>query len=299
MRITHHTCSATATIARPLIYQRILIVCAALLMTIGSVATAAIKQERIELETRQLIPQKKRLLIENILDLMRMNNGAATNFSEVLGEEHKEEIDAEIDELYQGFVTAFDSEFTLSELKILQRNLSRGDVQHAFDILLSVEEQFIEPTLDELSQSLQNLKGLVEFVDDSSSDSETLAAAFSEYGFQQTRAIEQHAALQQISEEEYQALLNEHCQESKPGGTAIYRPNPLYPFVAEMLNIEGVVELNYSIDAQGSTKDITISYSDPGAVFAYPAVKALENYVFCPNQPEENRELRIVFEMEG
>lgn len=77
----------------------------------------------------------------------------------------------------------------------------------------------------------------------------------------------------------------------------VLRNPPVYPFLAQRYALEGWVELNYSIEADGTTSDILVTNASTGTIFNQPAVNAVEQYIFCPGERKTANRMRLRFEM--
>ena len=64
---------------------------------------------------------------------------------------------------------------------------------------------------------------------------------------------------------------------------------PKYPRAAERRNLSGWVDVVFTVDIDGSTKDIEIMGSEPGEVFVNSATRAVERWEFMP--VEENGQI--------
>jgi len=62
----------------------------------------------------------------------------------------------------------------------------------------------------------------------------------------------------------------------------LFRIPPLYPMSAKIRGIEGVVELMFVVDVDGSVKDIEIKSSSPEGVFDKSAIRAVRQWRFKP-----------------
>jgi len=79
--------------------------------------------------------------------------------------------------------------------------------------------------------------------------------------------------------------------------------SPRYPATAERRQIEGWVDLDFTIAEDGSVKDITVTGSDPPGVFEEAATKAVAQWKYRPvvrnGRPAEQRaRLRLRFDVE-
>ena len=81
------------------------------------------------------------------------------------------------------------------------------------------------------------------------------------------------------------------------------RLNPTYPPLARLRGIEGVVQVVFTVTADGATKDIDVVDSAPGTTFVNAAVQAVRRWRFLPGMrngdavPVRVRQ-DIVFQME-
>jgi TonB family protein len=57
---------------------------------------------------------------------------------------------------------------------------------------------------------------------------------------------------------------------------------PKYPRSAERRSLSGWVDLVFTVDTDGTTKDIEVSNSEPGQTFDRAAKKAIEKWKFMP-----------------
>ncbi|MDH3590159.1 MAG: energy transducer TonB, partial [Gammaproteobacteria bacterium] len=57
---------------------------------------------------------------------------------------------------------------------------------------------------------------------------------------------------------------------------------PKYPRVAERRNLSGWVDIVFTVDIDGTTKNIEIRNSEPGDTFVSAATKAVEKWEFMP-----------------
>jgi protein TonB len=62
----------------------------------------------------------------------------------------------------------------------------------------------------------------------------------------------------------------------------IFRVEPAYPTVARIRRINGWVDLEYTVTAQGSVTDIVVIKSEPLSTFDASAVAALSKWRFRP-----------------
>ena len=77
---------------------------------------------------------------------------------------------------------------------------------------------------------------------------------------------------------------------------------PMYPLAAQRKQLEGWVEMQFTVDAEGRPRDILVTGSEPASVFENNAVKALQRWRYEPTerdgQPVEQRtRVRIVFRL--
>jgi len=63
---------------------------------------------------------------------------------------------------------------------------------------------------------------------------------------------------------------------------AVSTPQPLYPPAAFRAGIEGWVEVDFTVTADGSTRDVEVAAAQPGEVFDAAAVAAVANWTFRP-----------------
>ena len=57
---------------------------------------------------------------------------------------------------------------------------------------------------------------------------------------------------------------------------------PKYPRAAQRRNVSGWVDVVFTVDIDGSVKDVYIRESNPGTTFVSAAVNAVENWKFEP-----------------
>ena len=78
------------------------------------------------------------------------------------------------------------------------------------------------------------------------------------------------------------------------GPTAIQRIEPRYPIEAAQQRIEGFVQLQYNIEADGSTSNIRVIHAQPESVFEQEAVRALQHWRYQPDpNPAANLGLKV------
>jgi len=68
--------------------------------------------------------------------------------------------------------------------------------------------------------------------------------------------------------------------------TPLVRLPPVYPPQARMRRTEGVVMLEFVVDAAGRTRDIEVVLSQPGDVFTRAAVRAATRWRFQPGKKD-------------
>ena len=57
---------------------------------------------------------------------------------------------------------------------------------------------------------------------------------------------------------------------------------PKYPYSAERRGISGWVDLVFTVDIDGTVRDVSVSNSDPADVFENSAINAVEDWEFEP-----------------
>ena len=62
----------------------------------------------------------------------------------------------------------------------------------------------------------------------------------------------------------------------------LVRFRPVYPIQARMRGQEGAVVLEFTVDAEGKTRDIEIRFSQPGNLFDSSAIRAVKRWQFKP-----------------
>lgn len=60
------------------------------------------------------------------------------------------------------------------------------------------------------------------------------------------------------------------------------RLQPIYPPQARMRRIEGMVELEFVVSAEGAAREIRVLSSQPGELFTEAAIRAIERWRFAP-----------------
>ena len=78
---------------------------------------------------------------------------------------------------------------------------------------------------------------------------------------------------------------------------------PKYPRAAERRNQSGWVDIVFTVDVDGTTKNIEVRDSEPGTTFVNAAVKAVEKWEFMPVFEngivvEERAGVRMMFAIE-
>ena len=63
---------------------------------------------------------------------------------------------------------------------------------------------------------------------------------------------------------------------------AVSTPEPLYPPDAFRSGVEGWVEVDFTVTAEGTTRDVEVAAAHPGGVFDAAAVTAVANWTFRP-----------------
>ncbi|WP_019962251.1 energy transducer TonB [Woodsholea maritima] len=69
---------------------------------------------------------------------------------------------------------------------------------------------------------------------------------------------------------------------AQPQRTPVEIVPPEYPRGAERRNIEGHVEIRYSITASGETTNMEVTASEPAGIFDRAALRAIEQWKFEP-----------------
>ena len=82
----------------------------------------------------------------------------------------------------------------------------------------------------------------------------------------------------------------------------ILRVSPLYPARAASRNIEGWVELAFTIAATGTTKDVRVVRAEPENIFDRAAVKAVRKWKYKPQvvdgKPADRPNVHVVIKFE-
>ena len=82
----------------------------------------------------------------------------------------------------------------------------------------------------------------------------------------------------------------------------ILRVSPLYPTRAASRNIEGWVELAFTIAATGTTKDVRVVRAEPEKIFDRAAVKAVRKWKYKPQvvdgQPADRPNVHVLIKFE-
>lgn len=101
-------------------------------------------------------------------------------------------------------------------------------------------------------------------------------------------------------EPELQYMTEQTCGEYNDSSTPlpVFRAPPTYPHLAASHAIEGWVELEFSVLADGTTQNIRVQNSSTGTLFDAAAVAAVGEYRYCPGFLTHGQEIRIVFQME-
>ena len=89
--------------------------------------------------------------------------------------------------------------------------------------------------------------------------------------------------------EQQKEVVKEEIAKIRPA-KLIKRPPPNYPVGAKRKNIEGWVEMAFSIDAKGKPYDITVVESEPAEVFNKEAMKSVKKWRFDPAFNETTNE---------
>lgn len=80
--------------------------------------------------------------------------------------------------------------------------------------------------------------------------------------------------------------------------TPIFRGQPAYPYLARLLGMKGWVELNFTVNRDGSTSDIEVTNAKPVDVFNAAAIESVKDYIYCSSESVfKNQKIRIRFEM--
>ena len=65
---------------------------------------------------------------------------------------------------------------------------------------------------------------------------------------------------------------------------AVNRPPAAYPRRAEERGISGWVDVEFTVDTDGATKDVRVTGADPDSVFDESAVEAVSTWTFEPRE---------------
>lgn len=84
-----------------------------------------------------------------------------------------------------------------------------------------------------------------------------------------------------------------------PLRSMIVRVQPVYPNSAVKSELEGWVLVGFTIDADGSTKDIEVIDQYPGNVFGRPTVEAVKFWRYMPANSDTPANEVLIFELEG
>ncbi len=81
---------------------------------------------------------------------------------------------------------------------------------------------------------------------------------------------------------------------AKSSPTPVVRIEPRYPIKAAENRIEGLVQLQFSVQSDGSTSDIVVIHAQPKGVFEKEAIRALQRWRYAPvADPAANRGLQV------
>jgi protein TonB len=99
-----------------------------------------------------------------------------------------------------------------------------------------------------------------------------------------------------IAETEARALAQ--AQLSAAPTRKVYHENPRYPAAALARNAEGWVELAYTVNADGSVGEITVTRAEPADLFDRAAIEAVRRWRYEPAEGDARTSVRIRFDLQ-
>ena len=152
---------------------------------------------------------------------------------------------------------------------------------------------------DEIRPLIQKLAGSLEINIRQHIDNARLADARQDLGFLQRLGVES-ALLGELSDSiEQQRLAQESAGSSSDRNTPvdqvsepeiIDRVDPTYPRRAQRLDIQGWVEVQYEVDAEGQVINARVTQAEPGKIFNQAGLEAINQWRFTPARNMESGE---------
>ena len=100
--------------------------------------------------------------------------------------------------------------------------------------------------------------------------------------------------------DEVSVALHAECGESNQGSELVpaLRVPPDYPESARRNAIEGFVELEFLVSAEGTVTEVEVTKAEPPAVFDRGAIHSVSHWHYCPRAESTRSQVRLSFELD-
>ena len=184
--------------------------------------------------------------------------------------------------------TQDDNAYDLLSGAIKKNSISKANIQPR---VVSLSEKIMQmASVSFKADELEETAKLLDLVKPLNVNKDQVKAAQSQLKERQNQiALASQEAAEKLLAEQQKEVVKEEIAKIRPA-KLIKRPPPNYPVGAKRKNIEGWVEMAFSIDAKGKPYDITVVESEPAEVFNKEAMKSVKKWRFDPAFNETTNE---------